>query len=77
MNGGLEFQLSDKATHSTAEFHKVSQSFLAAQAERSEIQYATTSFNPTFPQYLMMVNAVQCAEAGVSVSSVLSLMRGY
>ncbi len=77
MNGGLEFQLPDKATHSTAEFHKVSQSFLAAQAERSEIQYATTSFNPTFPQYLMTVNAVQCAEAGVSVSSVLSLMRGY
>jgi HAE1 family hydrophobic/amphiphilic exporter-1 len=77
LNGGFEFQLQDRGAHSTDEFYKVAQSFLAELQKRPEIQYATTSFNPTFPQYLMTVNAVKCAEAGVPVSNVLAVMQGY
>ncbi|AMJ65062.1 efflux RND transporter permease subunit [Hymenobacter sp. PAMC 26628] len=77
LNGGFEFQLQDRGAHSTDEFYKVAQSFLAELAKRPEIQYATTSFNPTFPQYLLTVNAVKCAEAGITVSSVLAVMQGY
>ncbi|MBC8085059.1 MAG: efflux RND transporter permease subunit [Hymenobacter sp.] len=77
LNGGFEFQLQDRGAHSVDEFYQVAQSFLAELAKRPEIQDATTSFDPTFPQYLMNVNAVKCAEAGVPVSEVLAVMQGY
>ncbi|MDB5022008.1 MAG: multidrug transporter AcrB [Pedobacter sp.] len=76
-SGGFEFQLQDRGGHSTTELFKVNTDFLAALAKRKEIQYATTSFNPNFPQYLMDVNLEKCKEAGVTVNSVLSTMQGY
>jgi HAE1 family hydrophobic/amphiphilic exporter-1 len=76
-SGGFEFQLQDRGGHSTTEFFKVNTDFLAALAKRKEIQYATTSFNPNFPQYLMDVNLEKCKEAGVTINSVLSTMQGY
>jgi HAE1 family hydrophobic/amphiphilic exporter-1 len=76
-SGGFEFQLQDKGGHSTAEFYGVNTNFLAALAKRPEIQYATTSFNPNFPQFMMDVNLEKCKEAGVTVNSVLSTMQGY
>jgi HAE1 family hydrophobic/amphiphilic exporter-1 len=76
-SGGFEFQLQDKGGHSTAEFFKVNNEFLAKLAQRPEIQYGTTSFNPNFPQYMMDVNLEKCKEAGVSVNAVLSTMQGY
>jgi len=76
-SGGFEFQLQDKAAHSTADFYKVNTDFLAELAKRPEIQYATTSFNPNFPQYMMDVNLEKCKEAGVTVNSLLSTMQGY
>jgi HAE1 family hydrophobic/amphiphilic exporter-1 len=76
-SGGFEFQLQDKGGHSTAEFFKVNNEFLAKLAQRPEIQYGTTSFNPNFPQYMMDVNLEKCKEAGVSVNDVLATMQGY
>jgi HAE1 family hydrophobic/amphiphilic exporter-1 len=76
-SGGFEFQLQDRGGHTTTEFFKINTDFLAALAKRPEIQYATTSFNPNFPQYLMDVNLEKCKEAGVTVNSVLSTMQGY
>jgi len=76
-SGGFEFQLQDKGGHSTADFYKVNNDFLAELAKRPEIQYATTSFNPNFPQYMMDVNLEKCKEAGVSVTTLLSTMQGY
>jgi len=76
-SGGFEFQLQDKGGHSTAEFFKVNTDFLAKLAQRPEIQYATTSFNPNFPQYMMAVNLEKCKEAGITVNDVLETMQGY
>jgi HAE1 family hydrophobic/amphiphilic exporter-1 len=76
-SGGFEFQLQDRGGHSTTDFFKINTNFLAALAKRPEIQYATTSFNPNFPQYLMDVNLEKCKEAGVTVNSVLNTMQGY
>lgn len=74
---GFEFQLQDKGGHSTAEFYEVSQKFLGALNQRSEIQYATTAFNPNFPQYKLEVNVAKCKEAGMEPSTVLTVMQGY
>ncbi|MBE8726223.1 efflux RND transporter permease subunit [Flavobacterium hungaricum] len=76
-SGGFEFQLQDKGGHTTAEFFKVNNEFLAKLAERPEIQYATTPFNPGFPQYMMEVNLAKAKDAGVSVNTILSTMQGY
>jgi len=76
-SGGFEFQLQDKGGHSTADFYKVNNDFLAELSKRPEVQYATTSFNPNFPQYMMDVNLEKCKEAGVTVNSLLSTMQGY
>lgn len=76
-SGGFEFQLQDQAAHTTEEFFAVNTKFLEVLAKRPEIQFATTSFNPNFPQYMMDVNLEKCKEAGVSVSSLLGTMQGY
>ncbi|BAV05719.1 hydrophobic/amphiphilic exporter-1, HAE1 family [Filimonas lacunae] len=77
MSGGFEFQLQDKGGHTTDEFYKVGTNFLTALGKRPEIQYATTSFNPNFPQLQLNVNVAKCKEAGITPSSVLSTMQGY
>jgi len=76
-SGGYEFQLQDKGGHSIDEFFAVSNKFLAALSKRPEIQYATTPFNPNFPQYMMEVNIEKCKEAGITVNSLLQTMQGY
>jgi len=76
-SGGFEFQLQDKGAHSTTDFFKVNTEFLEKLAKRPEIQYATTSFNPNFPQYMMDVNLEKCKDAGVTVNTVLQTMQGY
>ncbi|KAF2336840.1 efflux RND transporter permease subunit [Flavobacterium daemonense] len=76
-SGGFEFQLQDKGGHTTAEFYKVNNEFLAKLSECPEIQYTTTPFNPGFPQYMMDINLAKAKDAGVSVNTILSTMQGY
>ncbi|MGO4770516.1 efflux RND transporter permease subunit [Flavobacterium sp. W22_SRS_FK3] len=76
-SGGFEFQLQDKGGHSTADFYKVNTDFLEKLSKRPEIQYATTPFNPGFPQYMMEINLEKAKDAGVGVNTILSTMQGY
>lgn len=76
-SGGFEFQIQDKGGHTTNELFKVNTDFLAALAKRPEIQYATTSFNPNFPQYMLDVNLEKVKEAGLTVNDILSTLQGY
>ena len=76
-SAGFSFQLQDKTGGNIASFYKVSTDFLAALSERPEIQYASTSFNPNFPQYLVNVNVPKVKEAGLMVSDILSTLQGY
>lgn len=74
---GFSFQLQDKTGGSTAAFYKISKDFLAALSERPEIQFASTSYNPNFPQYLMSINVPKVKEAGLDVLDVTGVMQGY
>lgn len=76
-SGGFEFQLQDKEGHTVSEFYDVSQKFLEALNKRPEIQYATTPFNPKFPQYEMNINVAKAEDAGISIGSILNTMQVY
>ncbi|ACU03405.1 MULTISPECIES: efflux RND transporter permease subunit [Pedobacter] len=75
--GGFEFQLQDKTGGDINKFSNIANGFLAALAKRPEIQYASTSFNPNFPQYQIDVNVATVKQAGLSVSDVLAVLQGY
>lgn len=75
--GGFEFQLQDRSGGDITRFSKLSTDFLAALSQRPEIQYASTSFNPNFPQYQINVNVARVKEAGLMVNDILSTMQGY
>ena len=77
VGGGFEFQLQDKTGRDVASFYKIGSDFLSALNQRPEVQYATTSFNPNFPQYQIDVNVAKVKEAGFLVSDVLSVLQGY
>lgn len=76
-NGGFTFQLQDKGGHTLDQFYKVSTDFLNELNKRPEIDYAATSFNPNFPQYMMDVNVAKCKDAGITVTAVLGAMQTF
>ena len=76
-SGGFEFQLQDKTGGDIKKFNEVGNAFLAALSKRPEIQYASTSFNPNFPQYQIDVNVAKIKQAGLTVNDVLGVLQGY
>jgi len=76
-SGGFSFQLEDRTGGDIALFYKVSTDFLKALNQRPEIQFASTPFNPNFPQYMLNVDVAKIKEAGILVSDVLGAMQGY
>lgn len=74
---GFEFQLQNKSGADISTFYKVGTDFITALNERPEIQYASTSFNPNFPQYQIDLNVPKIKEAGLMVNDVLNAIQGY
>ncbi len=77
VTGGFELKLEDKTGGDIKNFEQVAGGFLGALNQRPEIQYAQTSFNTGFPQYMVDVNAARCMQSGIQVSTVLSTLQGY
>lgn len=77
ISGGFSFELQDRTGGDIATFYKVATDFLTALNQRPEVQYATTSFNPNFPQYQVDVNVAKTKEAGITVNEVLNTLQGY
>jgi hydrophobic/amphiphilic exporter-1 (mainly G- bacteria), HAE1 family len=77
ISSGFNIELQDKTGGDIGDFYKIAGGFLGALNQRPEILYATTGFNPNYPQYLMSINVPKCKEAGIDVGSILSTMQGY
>lgn len=77
VSGGFEFQLQDREGRDISTFSKVGNDFIAALNQRPEIQFASTSFDVSFPQYQIDVNVEKTKEAGLTVNDILSTMQGY
>ena len=77
VTNGFEFNLQDKTGGDLNTFYEVAQEFLGKLKERPEIATAQTSFNPTFPQYMIDIDAAKCKQAGVSPNDILTTLQGY
>ncbi|WP_372744693.1 efflux RND transporter permease subunit [Lutibacter sp.] len=77
LSNGFEVQLQDQSGGTVDALYNVSQDFIEALSKRPEIQYASTTFDPTFPQYEVVVDVAKTKLAGLDVEGVLSVMQGY
>jgi HAE1 family hydrophobic/amphiphilic exporter-1 len=69
--------MEDKTGGDLNKFFNVTKSYLAELNKRPEIQLAMTSYNPSYPQYMIDVDVAKCKQAGISPSTVLSTLQGY
>lgn len=73
---GFELRLLDKTgSGNLQETYKVTQDFMEAVKERREIKSIFTSFNPTFPQYLIHVDQDIAAKKGITVDNAMSNLQ--
>ncbi len=77
VTSGFEFKLQDKTGGDINKFFQIAQAFLAKLNQRPEIQAAYTTFNPTFPQYMVDIDVAKVKQAGLSPSTILSTLQGY
>ncbi len=74
---GFELKMQDRTGGDINAFFGVVQAFLGQLNAQPEIQAAYTTFNPTFPQYMVDVDAAKCKQAGISPSTILTTLQGY
>lgn len=74
---GFEIKLQDKTGGSLDNFFQVYQNFIAQLNQQPEIQMAYSTFNPTFPQYLVEIDVPKVKKAGLTQTAVLQALQGY
>jgi len=77
VTNGFELKMQDKTGGDINDFYAVVMSFLGQLNQQPEIQMAYTTFNPSFPQYLVDVDAAKAKQAGLSPQTILSTLQGY
>ena len=77
VSSDIELNMQDKTGGTLDYFFEVVNSYTAALEARPEINSAKTTFNPSFPQYQLDIDAAACKKAGISPSDILSTMQGY
>lgn len=75
--GGFNVELQDRSGGEMDKFADVASDFINTLQQRPEIQYATTSFKTTYPQYMLTINVPKATESGVSVYDIMNAMQGY
>ena len=73
----IELNMLDKTGGDLNRFNEVVHSYMDALQKRPEINSAQTTFNPSFPQYMMDIDAAACKKAGISPRDILLTMQGY
>ncbi len=77
VTNGFELKMQDNTGGDINQFFAVTQAFLAKLNAQPEIQAAYTTFNPSFPQYLIDIDVAKAKRAGISQSTILSTLQGY
>ncbi len=74
---GFELKMQDKTGGDINQFVYKRQGFLGQLNQQPEIQMAYTTFNPTFPQYMVDIDVAKAKQAGISPKTILSTLQGY
>ena len=74
---GFEIKLQDKTGGDLNKFFEVYQRFIGALNADPNIQMAYSTFNPTFPQYMVELDVAKIKQAGLTQSAVLQALQGY
>lgn len=74
---GFELKMQDRTGGDINKFFGIVQGFLGQLNAQPEVQMAYTTFNPTFPQYKIDLDAAKVKQAGLSPSQILSALQGY
>lgn len=77
VTNGFEIKLQDKTGGDLNKFFEVAQAFLAKLNACPEIKMAYTTFNPTYPQYLVEIDAAKVKQAGLTQNAILQALQGY
>ncbi|MCM1052154.1 MAG: efflux RND transporter permease subunit [Paenibacillus sp.] len=77
LTNGFELKMQDKTGGEVTDFFAVVQGFLAKLNQQPEVQVAMTTFNPSFPQYMIDIDAAKAKQAGISPKDILTTLQGY
>jgi HAE1 family hydrophobic/amphiphilic exporter-1 len=76
-NSGVSLVMQDRTGGSLEKFYGIVTEFIAELNKRPEFQMAQTSYNPSYPQYMIHVDVAKCKQSGISPSTVLGTLQGY
>ncbi|WP_302604614.1 efflux RND transporter permease subunit [uncultured Alistipes sp.] len=74
---GFNMFLQDRTGGDIRDFYNVYLRFVGALNQRPEIGRAYSTFDISFPQYVVDIDAAKAKRAGVSPSEILSVLSGY
>ncbi len=77
ISSDITMYMQDKTGGSLDRFYEVVNEYNAALSQRPEVNSSTTTFNPSFPQYQIDIDAAACKRAGISPSTILTTLQGY
>ena len=76
-SSGFEVYIQDQKGGRLDDLEKITKDFIVELNKRPEVSRAKTSFDSSFPMYLVEVDAAQCKRNGTSPGDVLSVLSGY
>ena len=74
---GFEVKLQDKTGGDINQFFRVYQTFIGALNQRPEISMAYSTFNPSFPQYMVELDVAKIKKAGLTQNQILQTLQAY
>ena len=76
-NSGVSIVMQDRTGGSLERFFGVVKDYIAELNKLPEFQMAQTSYNPSYPQYMIHVDVAKCKQSNISPSTILSTLQGY
>ena len=76
-NSGVSMVMQDRTGGDLNKFFGIVKDYLAELNKRPEVQMAMTSYNPSYPQYMIHVDVAKCKQSGISPQTVLYTLQGY
>ena len=76
-NSGVSIVMQDRTGGSLERFFGVVKDYIAELNKLPEFQMAQTSYNPSYPQYMIHVDVAKCKQSNISPSTILTTLQGY